>query len=89
MPKASVLRLSKTTADILNLLKYNLQTAGFDVLSSDNGYDGLSVARQHLPDLVVLDLMLPGLDGLEVCRELKRSAETKRIPVIILTGARR
>lgn len=85
MPKTNVL-VVEDDGDILNLLKYNLQTAGFDVLSSDNGYDGLAVARQHLPDLVVLDLMLPGLDGLEVCRELKRSVETKKIPVIILTA---
>jgi len=85
MSKPNVL-VVEDDSDILNLLKYNLQSAGFDVLASDNGYDGLAVAKGKLPDLIVLDLMLPGLDGLEVCRELKRSAETKNIPVIILTA---
>lgn len=85
MAKTNVL-VVEDDSDILNLLKYNLQSAGFDVLSSENGYDGLALARKNLPDLVVLDLMLPGLDGFEVCRELKRSAETKKIPVIILTA---
>lgn len=85
MPKTNVL-VVEDDSDILNLLKYNLQSGGFDVLASDNGYDGLALAKRNLPDLIVLDLMLPGLDGLEVCRELKRSTETKNIPVIILTA---
>jgi two-component system, OmpR family, phosphate regulon response regulator PhoB len=85
MPKTSIL-IVEDDNDILNLLKYNLQSAGFDVLASDNGYDGLVTAKRDLPELVVLDLMLPGMDGLEVCRELKRNPETRNIPVIMLTA---
>ena len=60
--------------DILNLLAYNLRAAGYGVVSSKDGYEALAEARSQLPDLVILDLMLPGLDGFEVCRELKRRA---------------
>ncbi len=72
--------------DILQLLSYNMQTSGFDVLTSRDGYEGLSIARQNLPDLIILDLMLPGLDGFEVCKELKRDSETKNIPILMLTA---
>ncbi len=72
--------------DILNLVSYNLRTAGFQVCSTQDGYDALSLAKQHLPDLIVLDLMIPGLDGFEVCKELKKTSETRHIPVIILTA---
>ena len=72
--------------DILNLLAYNLRAAGYGVVSSKDGYEALAEARSQLPDLVILDLMLPGLDGFEVCRELKRGAETRHIPIIMLTA---
>lgn len=72
--------------DILQLLIHHLQGAGLDVLSSRDGYEALSLARQHLPQLVLLDLMLPSLDGLEVCRQLKQGAATKAIPIIMLTA---
>jgi two-component system phosphate regulon response regulator PhoB len=72
--------------DILQLLSYNMQASGFDVLTSRDGYDALSVARQNLPDLILLDLMLPNLDGFEVCKELKRDLETKNIPILMLTA---
>ena len=72
--------------DIAELLEYNLQRQDYDARSVGTGEDGLTQARDSLPDLVVLDLMLPGLSGLEVCRRLKRDPETARIPVIMLTA---
>ena len=72
--------------DILRLVTHNLKSAEFDVLTAQDGYTALSLARKNLPQLVILDLMLPGLDGFEVCRELKRSPTTKNIPVLMLTA---
>lgn len=72
--------------DILLLLKYNLEVAGFEVVTAKDGYTALSLARQHQPDLILLDLMIPDLDGFEVCKDLKRSTKTSMIPVIILTA---
>jgi len=85
MPNMSLLVVEDDT-DILNLLTYNLQVAGFDVLTSQEGYEALSLAKRHHPDLVILDLMIPGLDGFEVCKEMKRQEDTKNIPVIMLTA---
>lgn len=85
MAKMNVL-IVEDEADILQLLKYNVESAGFEVSTAEDGYEALSLARRQLPDLVLLDLMIPGLDGFEVCRELKRNAETKHIPIIMLTA---
>ncbi len=85
MTKVKIL-VVEDDADILQLVKYNLEAAGFEVVTAKDGYTALTQARQHLPDLIILDLMIPDLDGLEVCKELKRSSETKRIPVIMLTA---
>ena len=71
---------------ILELLRYNLDKAGFTVIPAGSGEDGLALARQRRPDLILLDLMLPGIDGLEVCRLLKKSKETESIPVVMLTA---
>ena len=85
MSKMKVL-IVEDDKDILQLLSYNMQASGFDVLTSRDGFDALSVARQNLPDLILLDLMLPNLDGFEVCKELKRDLETKNIPILMLTA---
>ena len=85
MSKVSILIVEDDT-DIQRLLAYNLRAAGYEVLTCEEGYEALTVAKQRLPDLILLDLMIPGLDGFEVCKELKRSAETRNIPVIILTA---
>jgi two-component system, OmpR family, phosphate regulon response regulator PhoB len=85
MSKISILVVEDDT-DILKLLAYNLRTAGYEVLSCEEGYEAVAVAKQRHPDLVILDLMLPGLDGFEVCKELKRSPETRNTPVIMLTA---
>jgi two-component system, OmpR family, phosphate regulon response regulator PhoB len=73
-------------SDILKLLEYNIGGAGFEVLTSQDGHEALVLAKRQLPALVVLDLMLPGIDGLEICKELKRNPETAGIPVIMLTA---
>ena len=72
---------------IRELLKLTLQSAGFgSILEAANGEDGLALARRYMPDLILLDLMLPGMDGLSVCRQLKSSADMQSIPIIMLTA---
>jgi len=73
-------------ADILDLLRYNLKREGYDVLTVGSGEDCLDCAEKMHPDLILLDLMLPGIDGLSACRMLKENSKTKHIPVIMLTA---
>ena len=73
-------------ADIRELLRFNLEREGFSVLEAADGNEGLKLARQHMPDLMLLDVMLPGLDGFEVCRRLGAQSETANIPVLMLTA---
>jgi two-component system phosphate regulon response regulator PhoB len=72
--------------DIIEVLKYNLEKHHFTVASAASGEAGLKAAGELLPDLVLLDLMLPGIDGLEVCRRLRDDARTRDIPVVMLTA---
>jgi phosphate regulon transcriptional regulator PhoB len=72
--------------DILELLGYTLRREGFDVMTSSSGETGLNLVRKQKPDLILLDLMLPQKNGLEVCRELKASANTRHIPIIMVTA---
>ncbi|MBI1373552.1 MAG: response regulator [Phycisphaera sp.] len=72
--------------DLQDLLNYNLTREGFKVVCTDRGEQGLEIARQHPPDLVVLDLMLPGMDGLDVCRNLKSDPNTAHVPIVMLTA---
>lgn len=72
--------------DILELVKYNLEKEGFNVVCVATGEDALAATRMKMPDLLVLDLMLPGVDGLEVCRRLKGELTTRQIPIIMLTA---
>jgi two-component system alkaline phosphatase synthesis response regulator PhoP len=72
--------------DILELIRYNLEKAGHGVTPAATGEAGLALAREAPPDLVVLDLMLPGMDGLSVCRALKRDARTRDVPVVMVTA---
>ena len=85
MGKAVVL-VVEDDVDILQLVAHNLKAADFDVLTAQDGYEALSLAKNHLPQLVILDIMLPGLDGFEVCKELKRSPATQNIPILMLTA---
>ncbi len=73
-------------ADLAELLSFNLRQAGHTVLTVHSGGAGLAEVRQKRPDLVVLDLMLPDISGLEVCRRLRREKETAWIPVLMLTA---
>lgn len=73
-------------ADVLELVRYHLGKAGFRVLIARDGASGLAKARSDKPDAVVLDLMMPGICGEDVCRELKSSEDTASIPVIMLTA---
>ncbi len=73
-------------ADLQQVVKYNFQQAGFLVHKADDGEEGLKLAKGLCPDLVVLDLLLPKLDGREVCRRLKHAPGTRHIPVLMLTA---
>lgn len=72
--------------DILELVQYNLEKEGFRVTVVGSGEEALLVARKELPKLIVLDLMLPGVSGLDVCRLLKSDDPTRAIPIIMLTA---
>jgi len=83
---ASTILVVEDEQDIIDLVEFNLRQAGFNVIKAANGLDGLRLAKERKPALVVLDLMLPGLEGQEVCRRLKQGDDTRRIPVLMLTA---
>ncbi len=72
--------------DIVELLSYNLEQEGYTIFFSTSGEEALTMVQQKNPDLILLDLMLPGVDGLDVCRHLKRNETTRNIPIIMLTA---
>jgi len=72
--------------DILDLVEYNLIKQGYEVQTSDNGRDGIQLARTSRPDLILLDIMMPHMDGHQVCQNLKQNPELKDIPIIFLTA---
>ncbi|HNZ02892.1 MAG TPA: response regulator transcription factor [Myxococcota bacterium] len=72
--------------DILELLRYNLEREGYSVVTALSGEEAVDRARSDAPDLILLDLMLPGMNGLDVCRILSRDERTQSIPIIILTA---
>jgi len=72
--------------DIQELVKYNLTQENYQVHCVGSGESGLQEAKKLLPDLLILDLMLPGMNGLEVCRQLKGDSNTKHIPIIMMTA---
>ena len=72
--------------DIRELLEYNLTKEGFRVYTQPDGSSGLKVIRERKPDLIILDLMLPGLDGLDVCRIVKNDKDLNHIPIVMLTA---
>lgn len=85
MPKELILAVDDEE-DILELIKYNLEKEGYRVAPALDGSQALNYAREQQPDLVILDLTLPGIDGLDVFKELKNYMRTKNIPVIMLTA---
>lgn len=72
--------------DIAEAVEYTLKQEGFSVTMSHDGINGVRLAENKLPALILLDLMLPGIDGLEICRRLKKNEKTARIPIIMLTA---
>ena len=72
--------------DIVSLLRYHLEKAGFQCFEGMDGAIALRLIREHHPDLLILDLMLPGMDGLEICRQLRQDAATARLPILMLTA---
>src|SRR5256885_6783364 len=72
--------------DILRLVSYNLTQAGFDVATAATGRKALESVQKRQPDLIILDLMLPDVDGMEVCRTLRQREDSRRIPIVMLTA---
>ena len=72
--------------DALELIEYNLRSTGYQVFTAGDGAKALDLARRHLPDVVILDLMLPEIDGIEVCKILRRNPETTEVPILMLTA---
>lgn len=72
--------------DLLDLIEYNLKKEGFDVLTAEDGKEGIKMAREHSPDLVLLDIMMPKMDGLEVVEIMRDDDDLWRIPIIFLTA---
>ncbi|MFO0956755.1 MAG: response regulator [Isosphaeraceae bacterium] len=85
MPKSKILIIEDERA-LAEVLALNLQREGFETVIAQDGRDGLRQAQLKRPDLIVLDLMLPGMPGLEVCRELRSGSQTRDIPIIMVTA---
>ncbi|MGB9826241.1 MAG: response regulator, partial [Desulfofundulus sp.] len=71
---------------IVELLRFNLEKEGYQVITATDGNTAIEMARSQRPDLILLDVMLPGQDGLAVCRTLQQEAETRHIPVIMISA---
>ena len=85
MPKGRILVIDDEK-DLIELVRYNLEQEGFQVTGAADGESGLHIALNEIPDLVVIDLMLPGMDGLDVCRALRSNRRAASIPIIMLTA---
>ena len=72
--------------DILDLLQYNLSQEGFETIAARDGERALALASEERPDVIILDIMMPKMDGLEVCRRLRQDAELRTIPILMLTA---
>jgi two-component system, OmpR family, phosphate regulon response regulator PhoB len=83
--KPRILVVEDETA-LVEILRYNLEKEGFDVAAAGDGEEALAAITEHTPDLIILDWMLPLVSGLEICRQLRRKAETRDLPIIMLTA---
>lgn len=83
---APVVLIAEDDADIRDLIAWKLEVAGYRTLHADNGRTALTLAHEHRPDAVVLDIGMPEMDGLTVCRQLHQGAATTHIPVLMLSG---
>ncbi len=86
MSKQNTVLVVDDEENIRTILAYNLQPHGFEVYQAENGLKGLEIAREKIPDVIILDWMMPEMDGLEMLSELRKDEETKDIPVIMLTA---
>jgi len=85
MPKEHIL-VVEDEEDILELIRYNLAKEGYNVTTTTTGEEAIKLAESATPDLILLDLMLPGADGFEICRRLGNNPETQQIPIVMLTA---
>ncbi|BAM04884.1 response regulator [Phycisphaera mikurensis] len=85
-PAPARILLVEDELDLLELLRFNLEREGYDVVAAQTGAAALAAARAEALDLVLLDRMLPGMEGLEICRTLRKRTETARVPIIMLTA---
>jgi len=72
--------------DLLDLIEYNLIKEGYNVLKAENGLEGIQAAKDHRPNLVLLDIMMPKMDGIETCEQMRADPELRQIPIIFLTA---
>ncbi len=72
--------------DLLSLLEYNLEQEGYNVLLARDGVEAIEQTREHEPDLIILDIMMPKMDGIEVCKRLRKDAHLRTIPIMMLTA---
>ena len=84
--KAYTILIIEDEPDISELIEYSLTQSGYNIIVSDNGEKGIEVTRKHSPDLILLDLMLPGINGIDVCRVLKNDKDTSEVSIIMLTA---
>lgn len=78
--------LAEDEAPIHTMVRYNLEKEGFEVAVAEDGREALEMLEDRLPDLVILDWMIPGVDGIEICQQLRRRSDTRSLPVIMLTA---
>lgn len=86
MAKNKTILIVDDEQDLLDLIEYNLEKEGFNVLKAKDGQKGIKKAREHSPDLILLDIMMPNMDGMEVVEIMKNDERLKQIPIIFLTA---
>jgi DNA-binding response OmpR family regulator len=85
-PERKLVVIADDDPDIVDLVAFRLDEAGFDVLEAHDGQEAFDLTIEHIPDLCVLDVMMPRIDGYEVTRRLRENRSTKSIPIILLTA---
>lgn len=86
MSKKQKLLVVEDDDDIRELIAFNLEMSNLEVFKAKNGEEAIEIAESEYPDIIILDVMLPGIDGFEVCRYLKKNAATRDVPIIMLTA---
>jgi DNA-binding response OmpR family regulator len=86
MPKKNKILIVDDAVDTVELLKKRFQSEGYETAEAYNGEEGLKQVTEYNPDLIVLDIMMPKIDGYEVCQKLKKDENTKYIPILMLTA---